>query len=130
MSIWLRADDFDELSWEGTYACAVCGSIKRPDEERIFRPPTHDDFSGSFDICEGCIREGAKELGLAETAGAQHVINKLTKEVSRISDELSSARDSQASLARENVRLQEVIDDLNAPDELYGLDPEEEDDDE
>lgn len=117
-SIWMRPNDFDHLSYGGVAKCSVCGSTKRDHEDSVFRPPHPDDFSGFFDICEGCIREAAKTLGLAETAGAERVIEKLQREVSDLSADLSGARDAQAALARENVRLQDVMDDLNAPFEI------------
>lgn len=130
MSIWMRPPDFDHLSYGGTAKCAVCGSTKRSTETAIFRPPNHDEFDGFFDICEGCIREAAQELGLAETAGAQRVIRKLEKEVSDLSVDLSGARDAQQTLSRENVRLQDVIEDLNAPVVEYVEEYQEEGDDE
>lgn len=123
---WLHLDDFDYGSWDGKAACAVCGSIKRQSETRIFRPPVTDDVSGSFDICEGCIREGASQLGLAETAGADRVIRKLEKEVQRLSDDLSGMRDALATMTRENVRLQDTLDELYEAEQLYGLEPEDE----
>lgn len=124
--IWNVLPTFDHLSWGGQYACAVCGSGDRPSVEKIFRPPVVDDFDGSFDVCEHCIREAARELGISETAGFEHANETLTKQVVKLQEELEQARDAQASLARENVRLQDIIEEHNT-DELYGLVPEEDD---
>ena len=127
--IWIETDDFDALSWDGRHVCAVCGSPKSHEHDRVFRPPVTDDVSGSFDICEDCIRQAARALGLAETEGAEHVIRKLEKEVARISDELTAARGAEESLTAANVRLAEQRDALVAElDELNA--PEDEDDDE
>lgn len=126
--IWQTIPDYDHLSYKAQYKCSVCGSGMRKADTVIFRPPTFDDIDGFPDVCESCIREAAQFLGIAETAGAEHANATLTKEVARISEELSASRDALATVTRENVRLQEVIEDLNAPiEEAYGLMDEDDD---
>ena len=113
MSVWLRPPDFDHLSWEGRAVCSNCGSTKRRTEEAIFRPQTLDYFSGHPDLCEGCIGEAAEMIGLvADKSGA---LREVQQEVSSLLEELRMSRDALATVTRENVRLQEVIDDLNEP---------------
>ena len=129
--IWQTADSYDHLSHQGQYKCAVCGSGARAADSVIFRPPAPDDFDGFFDICESCIREAAQHLGIAETAGAEHANRSLTKEVAKVSADLSASRDALATVTRENVRLQDVLEELSAPiEEPYGLLDTDEDDDE
>lgn len=121
--IWLTLTDYDHLSYQGRYVCAVCGSGKRDADTVIFRPPHFDDFDGAFDVCESCIREAAQHLGIAETAGFEHVNRKLEKEVARVSGDLAASRDALATVTRENVRLQDALEEFTAetPEEYYGL---------
>ncbi len=110
MTIWQRPNDFDHLSWDGTAKCFNCGSTKRKTEEAIFRPATFDDMSGFPDLCEGCVVEAAAVLGLVvdnsvALKDAQH-------EFAEVLEVLRTTREALAAVTRENVRLQEVLDDF------------------
>lgn len=111
MTIWNRIPDFDHLSWDGAAKCFNCGSTKRPTEEGVFRPQNFDDISGFPDICEGCMTEAAAELGLV--ASQDGALKEIQHELSELLEELRGSRDALATLTRENVRLQELIDDLS-----------------
>ena len=116
MSIWQsppNVTDFNFQSWNGQAQCAVCGGPAR--NERIFRPPHADDYEGFFDICSNCIREAADELGLAETHIIEHQTEELQSTLGNLLEELRGSRDALATVTRENVRLQDVIDTMNEP---------------
>lgn len=126
MSIWIKLPDYDHLSYQGQYSCSVCGSSETP--KPIFRPPTFDEFDGFTDVCPNCIRDAAAELGMVEPKAlrsAQEVAGLFSAELSDLQEQLQQARDAQASLARENVRLQDLLDEFEdgmvipMPDEFF-----------
>lgn len=119
--VWQHLPDFDHLTWESRSVCSNCGSAKRRTESGIFRPNTLDDFSGFPDLCEGCVVEAADMLGLvsADNTGA---LQAAQQEVCDLLEELRAARDALATVTRENVRLQEVIDDLSKDPDFDDLD--------
>lgn len=121
MSIWNPIPDFNHLSYDGQANCAVCGSDKAKTDEFVFRPPTMDHVSGFFDICASCIGQGADDLGWLEPDRATAIAaaaDKAHAEAIALADQLAAARDALATVTRENVRLQEAIDDLNSPVEV------------
>lgn len=118
MSIWNRIDDFNHLSWGGGARCFNCGSTKRTTETSVFRPQQMDEIEGYPDLCEGCMTEGAAALGLTDTLALEEAL--LKAELGRVAMvlEVQSAHDALATLTRENVRLQDLIEDLNSPMEI------------
>ena len=115
--IFQTIPEYDHLSFAGQYKCAVCGSGRRKDEV-IFRPPMPDDFDGFFDICSNCVREAADFLGIRETATIEAALDQ--SEEARVAAVLQAqeAREAMATVVRENVRLQDELEDLNAPQEI------------
>jgi len=112
--IWQTISDFDYLSYEGRAVCSICGSTCRKGQ-MVFRPPQPDDVSGFWDICENCIREAADHLGLGEVGPLEKTAEDLRDVVATAHQELIGAHDALATITRENVRLQDVIEDLNLP---------------
>jgi len=105
-------DDFDSHSWDGVEKCSVCNVPKLPRHIGVFRHPIEDDFRGSPDICEDCIREAAGVVGLVspeDHTALQKAFAVQEQEITTLRTLLREARESQASLARENVRLQDEL---------------------
>ncbi len=114
MSVWQRIEDFNHLSLNGIPKCFNCGGIKRKSEEFVYRPQAMDDFSGFPDLCEGCIVEAAALIGMIESDVAVQAHNEqkaLDLVVSELLDESAEQRAALSAVTRENVRLQDVIDD-------------------
>lgn len=123
--IWNQIEDFNHLSWEGRAVCANCGSTKQPDDEFVFRPAFLDEVNGFPDICANCIREAADALGIGETGDLEVELDHTRQNIADLLEELGAARDALATVTRDNVRLQDVIEDLNAPvEELTAFDDE------
>lgn len=115
MSVWLRIPDFNELSWNGRAVCFTCGSTKRDTEEAVFRPQAMDDFSGFPDLCEGCIVEAASQIGMVESdvaVQAQEGNLRMRDALASVGEELTAARSALATVTRENVRLQDDIEEM------------------
>ena len=115
--IFQTIPDFNFQSHQGRAVCAVCGTISKPGQI-VFRPPHADDFDGFFDICENCIREAADHLGLQEVAPLQEAQAADTAAIVKLHEELSSAREALATVTRENVRLQDTLEELAQPIEV------------
>lgn len=115
--IWQVIPDFDHLTAYGKAVCPVCGSTSKTGDP-VFRPQAPDDIDGYHDICADCIRQAADFLGwkspdsyvsMREIASKEHEAN------IEFGAELVAAREALATVVRDNVRLQDVIDDLNSP---------------
>jgi len=116
MAIWQsppNPDDFNFQSWGGNSACSVCGGPSR--DERVFRPPSADDFEGFFDICTGCMTEAADELGMVVIGDVDLSQFVSIADFTTAQSELLMSRDAVMTLTRENVRLQDVIAALEEP---------------
>lgn len=118
--LWQVIPDFDHLTAYGQYVCTVSGA-PNPKGDVVFRPPHPDDVDGYHDVGADAIRQAADYLGwiapeayeaLKEHAEREHEAN------IALGAELVEARDALATVTRENVRLQEVIEELNQPFEL------------
>lgn len=115
--IWQVIPDFDHLTAYGKAVCSICGSTSKPGDP-VFRPPVPDDVDGYHDICADCIRQAAHFLGFADPAAFDNLENAFnaTREAYALqTEELASSREALATVVRDNVRLQDVIDDLNSP---------------
>lgn len=111
--VWILIPDYDHLSYEGRYSCAVCGASETP--KPVFRPPVMIDMDGFFDICPDCIGQAAHQLGFVTEAAngvLMDQIDQVTDQYGEALVDLASSREAQASLARENVRLQDQIEEL------------------
>ena len=115
-TIWFILPDFDHLT-KGGARCTVCGGVKQPHHIGVFRPPTIDEIDGFSDICEDCMHQAANVLGYSEPnrrAELEMRIEELESLVQVTEGKYEGARSAQMSLARENVVLQDIIEDLEA----------------
>ena len=111
--IWTTLTDFDHLSWEGRAVCANCGSTKPKGDEFIYRPTTLDEVNGFPDICGNCIREAAADLGLIESNRVDYTEFVTRTDFVLVQEEAEHSREAMAHVVRDNVRLQDIIDDMN-----------------
>lgn len=115
-TIWMVIDDFDHLTKDGA-RCTVCGSIKQEHHIGVFRPPTIDDIDGFSDVCQACMEQAANVLGFTEPGllpALQSRIAELESMLDHSEKQYEGARSAQMSLARENVVLQDIIEDLES----------------
>lgn len=115
--IWQVIPDYDHLTAYGQYVCSVSGSPS-PKGDPVFRPPHPDDVDGFHDVGADAIRQAADYLGWISPdryAVLEETANRLHDEAVALAKELAEAREVQATLVRENVRLQDIIEELNNP---------------
>jgi cell division septum initiation protein DivIVA len=112
-SMWTLLHDFDHLTAFGAQ-CVNCGSPKHADHDYVFRLQRMDEVDGFWDLCQNCIEEAAFLLGFTTPKASKaqvREIKALEKEIERLKEAAAGARSALAEVTRENVRLQDEIED-------------------
>ena len=98
-----------------------CGNIKQKHHIGIFRMQTMDEVDGFWDLCQDCVEGAAFHLGFTDpevVPGLEHQLEEFKAMYFELEGKYEGARSAQMSLARENVLLQDEIEELTAPVEI------------
>jgi hypothetical protein len=115
-AVWQIIDDFDHLTAYGA-RCTNCGNIKQDHHVGVFRPQNMDEVDGFHDLCEDCVANAAFALGFTPEEDYLRTVEELAtlkEEHELLRTKYEGARSAQMTLARENVALQDLLEEAVA----------------